>query len=108
MDVDGRSIPLDVVTRQTKEGEVPSSVIVWEPDPVDLAAIGASAAGTDQVVTVSVTGIGHPAAGADVQIRPQDVHYEVVIIDTPGPAPSSLSRLLTPIARAALATPVGS
>ena len=56
----GESIDLDVVARISKNGEIPSSVIVWEPD-LRVADLGA-----DLGVVVTVSGVVHP----DNQAKP--------------------------------------
>jgi uncharacterized protein YkwD len=86
MRVDGRPIEVEVVTRLSLEGYVPSPIIVWEPDPADLPQLrgegvdpGGVAPGPDLVVDVEVTGV--VVDGARV-----DFAYQVVLVgsDRPG------------------------
>jgi uncharacterized protein YkwD len=63
MAVDGRPIRLEVVTRHSLAGYVPSPIIVWEPDPADLPAlVGAGwpdgpGSSADIEAVVAVTGV---------------------------------------------------
>ena len=84
--VDGRPVEVDVVTRLSLEGYVPSPIIVWEPDPGDLPQLrgegvdpDGEAAGPDLVVDVEVGGVVVDGA-------PADFAYRVILVgsDRPG------------------------
>jgi uncharacterized protein YkwD len=103
---DGEEIPLDVVARMSKDGEIPSSVIVWEPR-IDLdAPVG----GGDRTFDVTVADVVAPedrldgglidvSAAVDPTPLPKrsTYTYRVTIID-PGPDRSSLRGILSPLA----------
>ena len=109
MEVDGRAIELDVVTRQSKVGEVPSSIVVWEPDPDMMSSLVFQPLAYDTVdeVTVSVTvhDVGLPDDGAPISSAAVlDFDYEVTVVAAPDvKGGSPLFRVLEPISRAALA-----
>ncbi len=77
MSLDGRDVDLDVIARISKDGEIPSSVIVWEPDLPELPGDG------DVTYRVTVSNVGLPAAdgagdgSADELV---DFSYDVTII----------------------------
>lgn len=52
MTVNGEAVPYNVVARLSKDGEVPSSVLVWEPSHSVLAA------NDDVTYTITVSGVG--------------------------------------------------
>ncbi len=77
MTVDGRPIDLQVVARISKDGEIPSSVIVWEPD---LSGELADEVVDGQVtVRVTVSGVGLPDRSSAVS-TPADFTYDVSIL----------------------------
>ena len=78
MTVDGRAVDLDVVARISKDGEIPSSVIVWEPDLPDRDD-------GDVTYRVTVSDVGLPSGStgdpaADGERALVDFSYEVTII----------------------------
>lgn len=77
MTVDGRRVDLEVIERISKHGEIPSSVIVWEPDLSDRD--------DDRDVTyrVTVSQVGLP--GADATEEPESADdaeftYDVTVV----------------------------
>lgn len=109
MKVNGSAIELDVVTRQSKVGEVPSSIVVWEPDPDMISRFVLRPLADDVVdeVTVSVTvhDVGPPAHGAPISSAPGlDFSYDVTVLAAPDVDASALGRVLDPISRATMAT----
>ncbi len=108
MEVDGRVIEPDVVTRQSKVGEVPSSIVVWEPDPDTISSLVLQPLtdGTVDEVTVSVTirHVGLPRDGSwSSSEMTLDFSYDVIVLAPPESDGSPLDRALAPISRAALA-----
>ncbi len=84
MAVDGQPVELEVVTRHSLAGYVPSPIIVWEPDP-DLwprlagsdsqVGPGETDGGVEGDLVVEVT-----VKGVDIDGLTRDFSYEVVII----------------------------
>ncbi len=61
MTANGEPIPYSIVARLSKEGEVPSSVLVWEPSQSVMQAT------EDITYTVSISGVGVPlSSGVDL------------------------------------------
>ncbi len=69
MSIDGEPVAVDVIARISKDGEIPSSVVVWEPD---LPRAGES----DMTFEVTVAGVG--LAGDPENLV--DFTYEVTVI----------------------------
>ncbi|MDH3292735.1 MAG: hypothetical protein OER95_00265 [Acidimicrobiia bacterium] len=102
----GEDVPLEVVARISKDGEIPSSVLVWEPDVGDLSR------GVDRAFTITIANVvaaATPTAGdevieigraADPGGGPRSTYvYRVVVIDDIGNS-SPLAGLLAPISDA--------
>ena len=70
---DGSAVPLEIVTRLSKMGEIPSSVIVWEPR-IDIDNVSG-----DTGYTVTVSDVGLPS----VESAPERTSftYRVVVMD---------------------------
>jgi hypothetical protein len=88
MTTDGRSVAVDVIARISKDGEIPSSVIVWEPDLADHDGDGE----VTYRVTVSGVGLreGRSAGDSALESNPGELAhahdhftYEVTIITEP-------------------------
>jgi len=84
MTVDGRPVAVHVIARISKDGEIPSSVIVWEPDPVDHDGNG------DVTYRVTVSDVGLPAGdfAGDSAGEPEtadlvEFTYDVTVITEP-------------------------
>lgn len=86
MTVEGRPVDLDIVARISKDGEIPSSVVVWEPD---LSDRNNDDDGGDLTYRVTVSDVGLPGdstgdPAADGPARAGvDFSYEVTIIPEP-------------------------
>ncbi len=70
MTADGRRVPLEVIARISKDGEIPSSVIVWEPDLPDHD-------GGDVTYEVTVSNVG---LESDEERDRETITYEVTVI----------------------------
>lgn len=84
MTVEGREVDLDVIARISKDGEIPSSVIVWEPDLSDRDDAG------DVTYRVTVSQVGLPAGETTGDHEPDDearahvvFSYDVTVIAEP-------------------------
>jgi len=101
---DGEPVALDVITRLSKDGEIPSSVIVWEPE------VDNHEPKTDVIYTVTVSDVGLPSPESQpdraVAEGPRrSFTYQVTVmgrrpVDYRSPAAVALER----ISQAALAT----
>lgn len=107
MEVDGRSINPHVVTRQSKIDEVPSSIVVWEPDSTMMSRLVHNPLANGIVDEVKISVTVHDVALPDDGTRPSssaaghDFTYDVFVIPAPALDDSPLDRVLDPIARAA-------
>jgi len=85
---DGLEVPLEIVARLSKDGEIPSSVIVWEPKLEFGEPEG------DQIFTVTVADVGPPEDRLSSQVveigdtgrlsvpaEESTYTYEVVVVD---------------------------
>ena len=91
MTVDGREVELDVIARISKDGEIPSSVIVWEPDLTDRTITA------DVTYQVTVSNVVLADREGDVGRSEEDAvdfTYDVTIMGEPGGRRSPLDLLL--------------